>query len=107
MRIAWGLWPLTLAACTISEDAFPDRAADAVCDRVEECTEVFEDPSERTDCEGFWRGAAELLLDVRDLVGEVYSPSAGADCVQKVRAATCAEFNDFQLECDLFPDEDA
>lgn len=91
-------------ACTISEDAFPDRVADATCDRVEECTEVFETEEERTDCEGFWGNLAELFIDLADLGGAEYSPSRGAQCVQEIRAASCAEFNDGQVPCELFDD---
>ncbi len=97
---------LGLVSCTISEDAFPDRVADAVCDRIEECTEVFEEESEREDCESFWSSTAELAVDLGDLGGE-YDPAAGADCVSDIRAATCAEFNDFQIDCDVITDDDA
>lgn len=100
-------WPLILVACTISEDAFPDKAADTMCDRVEECSRVFADDAERQNCESFWSGAAELLLDVGDLAGAVYDPAAGAACLREIRSATCAEFNDSELDCDLFPDEGA
>jgi len=98
---------MMVMGCTIPEDDFADRASDAVCDRVEECTEVFEDEQERTDCEDFWRGAAELVIDLGDLAGSNYDPAAGADCVRDIRAASCAEFNDFQIDCEPFEDEDA
>ncbi|MEM6926117.1 MAG: hypothetical protein AAF602_04270 [Myxococcota bacterium] len=100
MREWMALILLALGGCTISEDAFPDRYADAVCDRIEECTTVFDEPSERETCEAFWSGAAELLVDLGDLAGE-YDPAAGADCVGDVRAATCAEFNEFRVDCDV------
>lgn len=98
---------LIASACTIAEDDFAARASDAICDRAEECTEVFETEDERANCEAFWGGAAELLLDLGDLAGSNYDPAAGAACVRDIRAASCAEFNDFEIDCDLFEDDAA
>jgi hypothetical protein len=97
------LWVgLVAVGCGISEDDFPDRAADAVCDRVDECTEELDGEQERADCESFWAGVAELWIDLGDLGGSEYSPAAGADCVREIRSATCAEFNGADYTCEPF-----
>lgn len=101
------IWSLLLAACTISEDAFPERAADAYCDRLEECTVTFETDEERANCESFAASLAELTVDAGELLGQEYDAAAGARCVREIRAATCAEFNEAELECDVFADPDA
>ncbi|MEN0060680.1 MAG: hypothetical protein AAGA48_00950 [Myxococcota bacterium] len=92
---------LFMIGCGIPEDDFAAIAADSLCDRVEECEGEFDDNG-RANCEAFWTGAAELLVDLGDLVGETYSPSAGRTCVSELRSATCGELNDFEIDCDVF-----
>jgi hypothetical protein len=93
-----------LTGCGVPEDEFPERAGEAVCDRVEECTTTFESDAERADCEAFWSGAAELWVDLGELIGGEYDPGLGADCLREVRRATCAEFNEASYECDVLVD---
>lgn len=103
---SFALVPLVvlLHACTISEEDFPARVADAVCDRRDECTNELETEEERAACEANVAGLAELAVDLGELFGEEYSPSQGADCVSEIRAATCAEFNSVEVPCALFED---
>jgi len=103
--VGWGIVLLGVVGCAIPEEDFPDRVADEVCDRVEECTEVFEDRSERMDCEDHWRHSAARRLEQGEREGLTYDPAAGANCVREVQIGTCAEFNDFGFVCDPFEDD--
>jgi hypothetical protein len=108
-RFALALLALSLMACAIPEEDFPDAYAKAACDRQEECN--ADGYANRWDsdveCEESWADLAELLLDVGDLFGETYDPAKGRECVRDLKTLSCDELEDGDHECDVWEDEDA
>ena len=102
MQHTFLLATMVLGGCVVSEDNFPPQVADAMCDRINQCTNEFEDQDERDDCEAFWEAAAEIQVDLGELFGGEYSSSAGAACIREIRLSSCADFNSNEIDCDVF-----
>jgi hypothetical protein len=93
-----------LVACTVEEDEFANSYAKAVCNRLEECQrsdyeQAYED---RDACVEDWAEIADTILDVGDTLGQEYSPQSAQDCLESIREASCGEFSDGQVECEVF-----
>ena len=75
-------FPLLLAACSLSQEAFIDRYGEQTCAWLETCTDASQD---RRDC------LAEQAegLDALITLGCVYDADAARDCVDQREGATC------------------
>lgn len=102
MRTTLLVASLLLVGCTISEENYPDAIADAMCDRINQCTDEFESDEDRESCESFWAVAAEAQVDLVELFGGEYNPEEGAACVREIRSVSCADFNSTEIDCDVF-----
>jgi len=99
------LLPLLLcAACTISENHFPDAYARAICTRLAQCEagQYQNTYDNRRDCVSSWSDAAQSVLDAGDLVGATYSPTKAAQCIDQIHAASCGDFSNFDYTCQVF-----
>lgn len=95
---------LSLVACAIPEESFPDTYGKAVCKRVRECDKgAFENRyDDLKDCSEDWSSAAETFLDLGDLFGGEYSPGKARSCIDEINAASCGSFSSGSYECDVF-----
>lgn len=93
--------------CAIAEEDFPDAYGSAVCSQLKSCDrgDYEERWDDKADCVDDWADGADILLDAADLFGQTYNPDRGRDCVTNVRRATCEEFDDGEVDCDLFADD--
>ena len=94
---------LSLTACTIEEEDFPEVYASDVCDKFQSCEpedfDAFYDDFE--DCVNDWAALTELMMDAADLLGQTYDPDKARDCVQEIRRADCDNFSSNELTCDI------
>ena len=104
MRALFPLLPVLIASCTIEEDEFAESYGKTVCSRLHDCQRSDYDDryEERSECVDEWAELADTFLDIGDTLGQEYSPELAQDCLEAIRAASCSEFSDGQVECQVF-----
>lgn len=95
-----------LAACSISEEAFPEAYSSALCSRSAQCdADSFDELYDSVeDCTDLLAPVMEAALDVGDLVGGDYNPAKGGECVAEIRSAPCDDLSTDELACDVYGD---
>jgi len=103
VRAAPVVFALIFVGCIIEEEDFPDAYGRAVCARIRECQRTdYEDRYEdRSECIDEWAEFADSIIDLGDTFGNEYSPEGADECLDNIRQATCSEFSDFQIECQV------
>jgi len=97
---------LSVAACGVTRDSYPDHYASVWCDRLKECDRgLYELRFDgRTECEDQIAADVEegLQLAEHDL-GCTLDLDQSVDCLRAVRKASCGEFvlGDFGGQCDV------
>lgn len=98
---------LTLAAltgCAIEEADFPDAYGKAVCKKARKCDRAdYEEHYDDLDvCIDDAGDLIRGVIDLAGLVGQEYVPEYGRDCVSQINGMSCEDYNDGEVDCDLF-----
>lgn len=102
VQLSFALCLLGLGGCTISEENFPERAAETMCDKAEECDDLA---SSYQNCVSTWEGIVQAWVEVSEDLNYEYDPGEAQSCVASVRRLSCDERDDwdFEAECgDVF-----
>jgi len=103
MRAVHTALALVLTGCAIEEADFPDAYGRAVCDRIHQCQRSdYDDRYEnRGECVDEWAEFADSIIDLGDTFGTEYSSDGAQECLSNIQQATCSEFSDGQVECQV------
>ena len=95
---------LSLLACALPEEDFPDKYAESVCSRIQECdASDYENLySSDEDCESDWSGGAETFMDAADFLGGVYNEDSAKTCISDIKDEECGDLTLGDYVCEIY-----